>query len=215
MSWILDLSNSYLLFSDLETVTLQHRSPTGSETVVGAKRLCSNVGEADNSYGAYQRQVLDFRLPSVNVVTEPQPGDTILDGSSLLFIILGVDAPANNDSWRCNTNRLRIEDLGHTVQYVRMTDLGSSATTARTIIPTDVGNPLACAIQPQERVVSDRFGAKTDPQRYKIWLYDGVGVPILAGDCFRDELGTVYEILVVENRKSLTSLSTFTCVKKL
>ena len=185
------------------------------ETVIGARRICADVAEADASYGEYQRKVLDWRLPAIGVDYEPQSGDTIVDAAGDIYIILSVDAPQHNDVWRCYTNILRIEDMGHTVQYVRMVDPGSSSTTARTLVPADVGSPLACAIQPQRRIIKDEFGTKTDPQTYKIWLYAGVGQPILAGDYFRDENGTVYEILTVDNRQQLNALSTFTCVIKL
>ncbi len=182
--------------------------------------------EAQPSYGVYKRWVTTFKIdPTVWTLAAgsgvyPKMRDTLVVDGITWTVRRDVDSPAPRGLWRLSCNYLQIDaTLQATLQYVTATCTGSSATGSRTVTNTDVGDPIAAAVQPFNAMLGDMFGTKDFEDRYMIYALtdpSGTGPSVInAGDMFRDSNGVLYEIEEVVDRLRLDDLNAYRCVKKL
>ena len=195
-----------------EMVTVYYRSPASTQLVPHAKRVVNDVAEKEPSDGAYQVQRLGFLLPSDEVVGEPQPGDYIEDANGGIYTVLDAGEPAMQSTWRLACQRLRIEDLGHTVTIYLPQDSIDSRNSPITTLPaapeglTDV----RAAIQQTSNEVVEYQGRKGTRYHYSIWTYIQTDVPL--GTVIVDETNQRYKVTGSSNRTRIDELLKITCV---
>lgn len=192
----LDFGQTYLLHGNRESVVIHHRTVTASQTTIAdAKRLCDDVAEMEPSGGAYQAQVLDWRLPAVQVAREILPGDWIEDAQHRLYVVQAADQPQLGAAWRAYTLRLRLEDLGVTITVIPPVDATDSYTSNITNHPTPAANlrNLPCAII---EIGSERVqfqGIVGFRRMFNIWLYSAIDMP--EGTLLTDSTGVIYVVV--------------------
>lgn len=186
--------------------------------------------EKGPSYGVYKQALTTWKIDpfiwSMWAPTGiwPKMRDQLTVNGLTWTVHRDVDAPTNlagvGGLWRLPSTVLEIDSsLNATVQYIQATCTGSSATGARTVTDTNVGSPVAAAVQPFNADLGVMFGTKDFEDHYLIYLSadpSGTGTTAInAGDLFQDGNGVKYEIIEALNRNLLDELPTFHCVKKL
>jgi len=189
-----------------------------SYTFNPCKYSVSGSAEIHPSFGKYIRVEVILGIPAAILTAagnyKPKPGDRFISPDGYACNVLECRQQGLRFTWVrgwCPTLSFNLQD---TVQYLRAS-AASSGTTARTVTHSAVGVPVAAAIQPLDRRLADLFGTRSTPQSYVIWIYDGVGGAILAGDLFQDQNGLLYDIEAVGTRHELEELAAFSCIKKL
>ena len=201
-----------------ETVTLQDLSGSPQGTVPDSKRLGGTAEEKLPSHGQYLAYNVTWRLPANNVTVPIVPGFKIVDAGSKTYVVLRVDSPSTYLApWRCLCLSLGV--LGHTVQYSQVSCAGSDTDGSRTVTYTNIGTPVAAAIEPMTAELADMFGTKGFEDLFMVYMASdpsGTGPSVIgAGDLFTDETGVKYEIIESSERLRLDFVSAYRCVKKL
>ena len=217
----LDLSHSFQYHADRETVTLKDGLGNAVGTVPDAKRLGGVDAEKSPSHVKYLEWQSSWRLPQPNVTGQIAPGWTITDIDGLVWTVLEVAYPRNqNQAWQCFANRLLFSvPMKDTIQYIQASVEGASGTGARTVTDTPIGSPVAAAIESESNLMGEQFGTINMSETYLIYLDSdpsGTGPSVIKpGDLLKDQNNTIYEIESVATRNRLDLKPTVRAVKKL
>ena len=111
----LDLSDEWLVWDQLEPVTLTSTRRTGPvhEQVSNVRKKAVTVKDAAVSFGAYQHGDTFFYVPAVllgSTFGDPKPGDVVLDGNQDRYTVLQVEV-RRKDGFRAQTYKLTARNL--------------------------------------------------------------------------------------------------------
>lgn len=185
------------------------------------------VEEPKDSYGKYRRWVVSLQFPVDYITVAPKPRDGVNWGFMLgsqgpiTFNICKInDTPYLGSPWFVTADYMDFQlQLRDTVQFVRATAHASS-TGDRVVSNTNVGDPIAAAIEPRTQAIKDAWGTLTSPEVFDCYLDNDVSAAndpsvVRVGDLIVDQNGVKYDIMEVTDRERLDLKTHLVIEKKL
>lgn len=228
MTLTLDLSNDYLIFDGLETVTVypaawkqSHRSDdedvpglAGVE-VDGARIEKIVMREYAPSTGVTLMSDTRFRLPAVVLTAAsyaPTVGDYIVQADDTIWTVLGVGLPRFGGLWSCDCVQLAVN--AETSQRMSLlsaavVNVAGSRVTQLTAIDTGVvARVILMGVDEIE--FQEKLGFDVNYQVYTLTELDAK-----IGDLLEDEdTGARYEIKTWRDRQRIDSMPVYYCKRR-
>ena len=198
------------------------------------------IVERSPSYGIYKKWTTTFKIDPaawLAAITAyntahplaplamfwPKSRDYLTVNGLIWQVCIAEDIVHQGSPYRLESDRLVFQlQLDDQVQFVQATCTGSSSAGARTVTDVVSSTILQCAIEPRTQTIEDKFGTKTDPEYFDIYLTpDEAYIPddspslLQAGSLLQDQNSVLYEILETEKRERLDGLLHVLAVKKL
>lgn len=180
----LDLSTDYLVFDDLEPITLitdiapQDGAEAG-QPIASALRRNPSKRELSASNGAYTGQDVVWEIPAVLVTGTIKPGDMIQQADQTQFTVLETSLDAVNSIWHCMARDMAIvwglRDTINIEQSGITYDADGAAVRAWPTNSTNVGGTtqyaaLVCKVQLEDADVQSLRGVRGQARKWTIFL---------------------------------------------